>query len=177
MPLTAAERMARSRARSRGELPPQPTCKVCGKPIKDSGNSRAFNAGLCYQHWKETEDGKAFLLEQRRLRKEKQSGPRPFRYFGAPPGEEAWPEGPFNRMRLAISSTYVGKGKPRGKLWIVWSDDVVTEHLEVKQSDVGTITREDGSEVDRSDLTQLAKTTEALTERVRHHGHGDVYLV
>lgn len=169
--------MARTRARRRGEIEPQATCSVCGKPIKDSGSGRALAAGLCYQHWLESPDGKAFSAESRRLRREQKTGPTPFRYFGAPPGEEAWPEGPFNRMRLAISSSYTGKGKPRGKVWIVWSDDMVTEHNHVKQADVGSITREDGVEVDRSDLTELARNTPALTARVRHYGHSDTYLV
>lgn len=169
--------MARSRARKRGDLPAQETCSVCGKPIRDTGASRAFDAGLCYRHWTESEDGKRFLAESRRLRREKRRGPTPFRYFGCLPGEDAWPEGPFNRIRLAISSSYAGKNQPRGTIFIVWSDDVVTQHFEVKQQDVGAITREDGQEVDRSDLADLARSMPALTERVRHYGHGDVYLV
>ena len=177
MPLTPAERMARTRARRRGELEPLPKCKVCGKEIKDSSTGRAFAAGLCYEHWLQSDEGKAFSAESRQLRRQKKSGPTPYRYFGAPPGEEGWPEGPFNRLRLAVSSAYMGKGKPRGQVWIVWSDDVVTLHQEVRQADVGTITREDGVEVDRSDLAELARTVPALQERVRHYGHSDVYLV
>jgi len=177
MPLTPAERMARTRARRRGEVAPQPTCSVCGKPIKDSGNGRAFASGLCHRHWLESDAGKAFVADQRRLRREAKTGPKPFRYFGAPPGEEAWPEGPFNRLRLAVSSSYIGKGKPRGKVWIVWSDDVVTEHEGVTQAHVGVITRDDGIAVDRSDLAAQARQVDALTERVRHYGHADIYLV
>lgn len=177
MALTAAQRMARTRARRKGELEAQPTCSVCGKAIKDSGNGRAFAAGLCFQHWQESDEGKKYAAEARKVRREKMTGPTPFRYFGAPPGEEAWPEGPFNRIRLAISSSYMGKGKPRGKIWIVWSDDAVTVHVDVRQCDVGTITRDDGVEVDRSDLAELAKSIPALTDRVRHYGHTDIYLV
>lgn len=169
--------MARSRARKRGELPQQETCSVCGKPIKDSGSSRAFAAGLCYKHWVESEEGKKYLADSRRLRRDRRRGPTPYRYFGALPGEEAWPEGPFNRIRLAISSCYAGKGKPRGTIFIIWSDDIVTQHFDVKQQDVGSITRDDGIEVDRSDLVDIAKSMPALTERIRHYGHGDVYLV
>lgn len=177
MSKSAAERMAESRARKRGELPELPRCSVCGKIIKDSGTGRALAAGVCFKHWAESEEGKAFTAEARKLRRQKQTGPKPFRYYGSLPGEEAWPEGPFNRLRLAISSSYAGKGKPRGKIWIVWNDDVVTEHVDVKQSDVGAITRDDGREVDRDDLTELAKSMPPLTERVRHYGHTDVYLV
>lgn len=169
--------MARTRARRRGDLPEAPKCSVCGKSIKDSGSGRSLEAGLCYQHWLASDEGKTYTAEARRLRRQKKDGPQPFRYFGAPPGEEAWPEGPFNRLRLAVSSAYIGKGKPRGLIWIVWSDDVVTEHHNVKQSDVGSITRDDGVEVDRSDLTEIAKVQPALTERVRHYGHADIYLV
>lgn len=169
--------MAESRARAKGELPPLPTCKVCGTLIKDSGARRALAAGLCFKHWAESEEGLEFLKEQRRLRRQRTTGPRPYRYFGALPGEDAYPEGPFNRMRLAISSAYAGKGKERGMIFIVWTDEVVTQHAGVRQADVGTITREDGIEVDRSDLAALARDTDALTERVRHYGHGDIYIV
>lgn len=177
MPKSARERMAESRARKRGLLPELPRCKVCGKPIKQTGKGRGLAAGLCFKHWQESEEGRQFLADSRKLRREAKNGPSPFRYFGAPPGEEGWPEGPFNRLRLAVSSCYVGKGKPRGKVWIVWSDDVVTEHTDVKQADVGSITRDDGVMVDRSDLAQLARSVDPLTERVRHYGHSDVYLV
>ena len=88
-----------------------------------------------------------------------------------------WPEGPFNRIRLAVSSTYAGRNKPRGVLFIVWSDDEVTRHEGIKQADVAGIRQADGETVDRSDLTLLAKTVDALTERVRHYGAGDIYLV
>lgn len=169
--------MARSRARKRGELEALQACSVCGKQIKDSGTGRALAAGLCYEHWAASDEGKAYAAEARKLRRLSKDGPAPFRYFGSPPGEEAWPEGPFNRLRLAVSSAYTGKGKPRGLVWIVWTDDVVTVHHDVKQADVGSVTREDGAEVDRSDLAQLARNTEALTERVRHFGHSDTYLV
>ena len=177
MAKTAAERMAESRARAKGEAPALPKCRICGKPIKDSGTGRAMAAGLCCMHWSTSPEGKAYLAEARRLKRNSQKGPTPFRYYGALPGEDAFPEGPFNRMRLAVSSSYAGKGKPRGKIWIVWSDDVVTEHTEVRQTDVGSITRDDGVEVDRSDLAAMARNTPALTERVRHYGHGDIYLV
>ena len=177
MALTAAERMARTRARRRGEEPPATKCSVCGKDIKNSGNGKAFRAGLCYEHWKDTEEGIQYSRDQRRLKRERLKGPIPFRYFGAQPNQENLPEGPFNRMRLAISSTYVGKGKPRGKLWIVWSDDVVTEHDDVTQKLVGTIDRNSGVVVDRSDLALIARTEDALTERIRHYGHSEIYLL
>lgn len=174
MALTAAERMARTRARRRGELETY-SCHSCGKMLKPSGTGRAMAEGLCFACWAGTPDGKKFLADQRQLRRTRNEAPKPYRYFGAPPGEEM-PEGPFNRMRLAVSSAYIGKGKPRGKVWIVWTDDVVTEHMNVRQADVGTITRDDGEEVDRSDLAVLARELPALTERTRHHGKGDVYL-
>lgn len=177
VPKTAAERMAESRARKKGLLPELPTCSVCGKPLKDSGKGRAFEAGLCFKHWAESDEGKKYLNDARKLRREQEAGPTPFRYFGCFPGEEALPEGPFNRMRLGVSSTYPGKGKKRGTLFIVWSDDVVTAHYNVRQADVGSVIREDGEEVDRSDLAQMAKDFPALTERITRYGHGDVFLV
>lgn len=175
MAKTAAERMEISRARRRGEIPLPPSCSVCGKPLKDSGAGRAMAAGLCHTHWQETPEGKAFALERRRLRREAQIGPRPWRYFGAIPGEPE--EGPFNRLRLAVSSSYAGKGKPRGTVWIVWSDGVVTEHTGIRQADVGEPLRDAGAQVDRSDLYAMARDIPAMTERVRHYGHGDVYLI
>ena len=177
MPKTAAERMAATRARRRGELPAIKTCKICGSPLKPTSVGQAYEEGLCFAHWALTEAGKEYLKAKRTQRRKAQSGPTPFRYFGCTPGEEAWPEGPFNRIRLAVSSTYLGRNKARGVVFIVWSDDVVTRHEDVKQSDVGRITRESGAEVDRSDLTLMAKTYDALTERVRYYGHGDTYLV
>lgn len=177
VPKSAAERMAESRARKKGLLPAAPNCSVCGKPLKDSGKGRAFEAGLCFKHWAESSEGKKHLNDSRKLRREHRSGASPFRYFGCLPGEEALPEGPFNRMRLAVSSTYSGKGKKRGTLFIVWSDDLVTAHYNVRQSDVGSVNREDGEEVDRSDLTEMAKNFPALTERITRYGHSDVFLV
>ena len=177
MAKSAAERMRESRARARGELPALKRCSVCGVVLKPTGSGRGYEAGLCFKHWSQSDEGKKYLRESRQLRRAANTAPTPFRYFGALLGEEAYPEGPFNRMRLGISSTYAGKNKPRGTLFIVWSDDVVTVHHEVRQSDVGAVSREDGEEVDRSDLAHMARTMPPLTERTRHHGHGDVYLV
>lgn len=177
MAKTAAERMAESRARKKGLLPGVPACTVCGKALKDSGKGRAYESQMCFKHWSESDEGKKYLNDARKLRRDANSGPIPFRYFGCLPGEEAYPEGPFNRMRLGVSSTYGGKGKPRGTMFIVWSDDVVTAHYSVRQADVGAVTREEGEEVDRSDLAQMAREYPALTERIRRYGHGDVYLV
>ena len=169
--------MAKSRARRRGELQDLRECKVCGKKLKPTSIGAAYQQHLCFEHWALTDDGKEYLKQKRALRGTQKKGPQMFRYFGCLPGEEAWPEGPFNRMRLAVSSTYEGKNKPRGTLFIVWSDDVVTAHTDVKQSDVGAIERVHGRAVDRSDLAQMARDMEPLTERVRHYGHTDVYLV
>ena len=174
---TAAERMAKSRARRRGELEPLRACKVCGKQLKPTSIGKAYEETLCFIHWSETDQGKEYLKQKRSQRRTQSQAPQPFRYFGCLPGEEAWPEGPFNRMRLAVSSCYAGKNKPRGLLFIVWTDDVVTVHHDVKQADVGSINRADGEEVERSDLAQMARTMDALTERLRHYGHSDVYLV
>ena len=172
-----AQRMAESRARKRGDLPPVRTCSICQKMLKPTGKGKAYEAGLCFRHWAETPEGKEDLRIQRSMRRLRKSSATPFRYFGSLPEQDAFPEGPFNRMRLAISSTYTGKGQPRGTLFIVWSDDVVTAHYNIRQADVGSIAREDGEEVDRSDLALMAHQTPALTERIRHYGHGDIYLV
>jgi hypothetical protein len=177
MPQSAAERMAKSRARRRGELEPIKVCSVCGRSLKPSSVGQAYDEDLCFAHWALTEAGKEYLKGKRNERRNKAKPPSPFRYFGALPGEDAWPEGPFNRMRLAVSSTYAGKGQQRGTLFIVWTDDVVTAHHDVRQSDVGEVRREDGVMIDRSDLAQMARQTAALTERVRRYGHSDVYLV
>jgi len=174
---TPAERMAKTRARRRGELEPVRTCRECGKTLKPTSIGQAYEQRLCFQHWALTDEGKEHLKQKRALRRAKNKGPTPFRYFGCVPGEEGWPEGPFNRMRLGVSSTYAGKNKQRGTLFIVWSDDIVTAHHNVRQADVGAVDRNDGEEVDRSDLTELAKAMDPLTERLRHYGHSDVYLV
>lgn len=169
--------MAKTRARRRGELEDVKTCKVCGKKLKPTSVGQAYEVSLCFHHWAQTDEGKEHLKFKRNKRRQAATGPSPFRYFGCLPGEDGWPEGPFNRMRLAISSTYSGKNRERGTLFVVWSDDVVTEHHGVRQSDVGAIDRADGEEVDRSDLAQMARTMPPLTERVRHYGHSDTYLV
>ena len=169
--------MAESRARRKGELPPVATCKVCGKKLKPTSLGVASQSGLCFKHWALTDEGKQALKEKRAQRLSSSKEARPFRYFGALPGEEGWPEGPFNRIRLAVSSTYAGRNRDRGPLFIVWTDDEVTRHEGLRQSDVGGITKGNGEVVNRSDLTLIAKTYPALTERVRHFGHGDVYLV
>lgn len=159
-------------------MPDKPkTCSVCGVVLRGGSQQRAAAAGLCFKHWAQTDEGKAFLAEQRKLKRQAKAGPTPFRYYGCLPDEEAFPEGPFNRIRLAVSSSYAGKGKPRGCIFIVWTDGVVTRHFNVKQSDVGEIDRADGEEVDRSDLEEMARNMPALTERTRHYGQGDVYLV
>lgn len=178
MPKTATQRMADTRARRRGEAPEVPHCPSCGKKMKATGKGRAKEmSGLCYTCWSKTPDGITYQSAQRALRRTRKKAPSPFRYFGAIPGQEAWPEGPFNRMRLAVSSCYPGKGKPRGSIWVVWSDDVVTKHDNVRQADVGKVTRETGTVVYRDDLTAIARDFPALKERSRHHGHSDIYLV
>lgn len=169
--------MAKSRARRRGELDDIRHCSVCGKKLKPTKIGAAYEQSLCFEHWALTDEGKEYLKSKRAARKGQKKDPQLFRYFGCLPGEEGWPEGPFNRMRLAVSSTYEGKNKPRGTLFIVWSDDVVTAHQGVRQSDVGSVQRETGEIVDRSDLARMARDMEPLTERVRHYGHTDVYLV
>lgn len=169
--------MAKSRARRRGELDDLRFCTVCGKKLKPTSSGEAFRQSLCFEHWALTDEGKEVLRQRRKLRRAQGKGPQMFRYFGCLSGEEGWPEGPFNRMRLAISSTYLGKNKPRGTLFVVWTDDSVTAHPGVRQSDVGSIRHTPDKIVDRSDLAQMARELEPLTERVRHYGHSDVYLV
>tara|TARA_B100000035_G_scaffold254665_1_gene224241 strand:- start:377 stop:886 length:510 start_codon:yes stop_codon:yes gene_type:complete len=169
--------MADARARKKGELPPILHCSICNKPLKPTSQGKAYAAGLCFYHWSQTDEGKRDLKEKRNRRRSQGKAPTPFRYFGSLPGEEGWPEGPFNRIRLAVSSTYAGRNKPRGPLFIIWSDDQVTRHEGIKQADVAGIKQSDGEIVDRSDLTLLAKTTDPLVERVRHYGKGDTYLV
>lgn len=169
--------MAKSRARKRGEMEAVRLCKICGKKLKPTSIGFAVQQSLCFEHWALTDEGKAYLKEKRALRRMQSKAPQMFRYFGCLPGEEGFPEGPFNRMRLAVSSAYAGKNKPRGTLFIVWSDDAVTAHKGIKQADVGSISRTEELLVDRSDLAHMARTMEPLTERVRHYGHTDVYLV
>ena len=177
MAKTPKDRMQEPRLRAAGKLPPLKTCKACGKKLRATGVGRAYELSLCYKHYQESEEGKRYAAEKRKLGRQSESGVRAFRYFGCLPGGDAWPEGPFNRIRLAVSSTYEGKGKERGHLFIVWTDDSVTQHTGIRQSDVAGIKQEDGQLVDRSDLAELARTMTALTERVRHYGHGDTYLV
>lgn len=169
--------MAKSRARRRGELDDLRVCTVCGKKLKPTSIGAAYEQHLCFEHWALTPEGKEALKQKRAARGSKTKEAKPFRYFGCLPGEEAWPEGPFNRMRLAVSSTYEAKNKPRGTLFIVWSDDTVTAHRNVKQADVGSVEKSAGEEVNRSDLALMARTMDGLTERVRRYGHSDVYLV
>ena len=147
--------------------------------MKDSGKGRAFEAGLCFKHWAESDEGKKYLNDARKLRREQEAGPTPFPLLRLLPRGGSLREGPFNRMRgWESSSTYPGKGKKRGTLFIVWSDDVVTAHYNVRQADVGSVTR--GGRKRRSidpDLTQMAKDFPALTERITRYGHGNVFLV
>jgi len=177
MAKTAAERMADTRARRRGAIPSPAPCEGCGAPLKPSGVGRSAASGLCWRCWSASPEGRQFALDARRLRRERAAGgPRALRYFGAVPDGE--PEGPFNRLRLAVSSAYAGKGKPRGLVWVVWSDGSVTEHADVRQADVTTVARQTGTEVDRPDLVDLAHALPAMEERIRHYGRGmDTILV
>jgi len=51
--------MRAKRARELGLAPPIPTCKVCGKKLKKgAGSDKAYEACLCWEHWKLSEEGK-----------------------------------------------------------------------------------------------------------------------
>jgi hypothetical protein len=64
-PTTSTERMRAKRARELGLAPPIPVCSVCGSKLKaGAGSDKAYAAGMCWKHWKQSEEGK---VDRRRL--------------------------------------------------------------------------------------------------------------
>ena len=138
--------MAQKRLRELGELPPLKTCKVCGKTLKQgSGTGKAYAADLCWQHWKQSTQGK---LERRRLNLAKKLWA--VSYFGKKPNETEWQQ--FPRIKQAITASYVDRTmKNNGPVAICWSDGEVTLHWGLTQSSTN-VKPEDGEEMVGGDL-------------------------
>ena len=121
-PLSSTERMRLKRMRDRGELPPLKTCSECGKVLKfgASTENKAYDAGLCWEHWKISDAGRHERARQNL--KKKSWG---VAYFGGKPGEDIER---FKTLRKAVEGSYVGRGQENGPVYVVWQDGKVTEH-------------------------------------------------
>ena len=137
-PTTSTERMRLKRLRERGAAPALKTCSVCGKVLKESsGSGKAYAAGMCWQHWKVSEEGRT----ERQRQNLKQDIWR-VAYFGAQPGEEPT----FcATMRKALKASYVDRTLTRnGPIWAVWSDGSVTIHYGLSATTALKLKPEDG---------------------------------
>lgn len=135
-PTTSAERMRLKKLRDQGKADPLKKCTECGKTLKKgAGANRAWEMGLCHEHWKKTPEGKA-------IRRAKQVGDKEWGvwYFGGQP-----PEG-FSSIRKAITASVV-KGGENHPVFCVWNDGRVTCHFELTHRASRGLTPEDGDEV------------------------------
>lgn len=118
-PTTSTERMRLKRERELGNAPPVKTCAACGKKLKQgAGSNRAYDAGLCWEHWRQSPEGK---IERRKssLVSEKWG----VCYFG---GEKLVPH---TSLRAALSESVRKGGRENLPIFVVWSDGTVTMHL------------------------------------------------
>jgi len=105
--------MRLKKLRDQGVLPPVKTCNVCGKKLKEgAGSNRAYEVGLCWTHWVETDEGRLTRRRQGLVQKL-----WPVIYIGTADLL------PFTSVRKCVSA---GKGEP---IYVVWSDGRVTMHL------------------------------------------------
>ena len=131
-PTTSTERMRLKKLRDQGKADPVKTCSVCGKTLKKgaSGASKAWHAGLCYEHWKQTDEAK----QERRAKKLKQ---------------EFWGIGYFSGEPLAFhpSIKKAMKAAGRDEVYVVWNDGRVTIHCDLTfRTSVG-LTPESGDQM------------------------------
>lgn len=122
-PTTSTERMQIKKLRDQGVLPPLPVCSHpgCTRALRAGcGSDKAFAAGMCWEHWKTSEQGRLERRRQNLVSKVWAVG-----YFSAAPG------GPLEKrenMRTAIGATFAGRGVERNPVYVVWSTGAVTAH-------------------------------------------------
>jgi len=145
-PTTSTERMRIKALRDRGVLPPVPNCTHpgCNRQLKfGAGHNKAFAAGLCWEHWRESEEGRLARREQNLLTENWAVS-----YFSAQG------DGPIERhpdVRAAIGKAYFGKGKPRNPVYVVWRDGTVTVYADLSVRAAKGLTPEQGIELSPSD--------------------------
>lgn len=119
-PTTSTERMRLKKLRDSGEAPPVKTCSVCGKKLKQgAGSNRAWEAGLCWDHWKQTDEGR---VTRRRQGLAKREGVWGVAFFG---GEDLRP---YTNMRGALSASVQKGGRDNHPVFVVWNTGIVTCH-------------------------------------------------
>lgn len=132
--------MRAKRQRELGEAPALKQCSVCGKTLKrNAGSGKAYAAGLCWQHWKETTEGR---LERRRQGLKRDIFP--VAYFGSQPGEEPHLE---RSMRKALSASVTRRGEPNEPVFICWSTGLITCHHGLTAASAYGVQPDDGEEL------------------------------
>jgi hypothetical protein len=125
------------RLRELGVADPVKTCSVCDKPLKrGAGQNLAWSAGLCYQHWIQTPEGK-----QNRRKGQIKNDIWGVAFFGGDPPQY------FTRIKAALKASTVKAGRDNQPLFIVWSDGRVTLHLGLTSRKAVGVKPEDGDEM------------------------------
>ncbi len=115
--------MRLKRMREKGLAPPVATCKVCGNPLKyGAGTGRAYELGLCFEHFRETPEGVLFEAQRRPAPKQAVRGAG---YWSAKPGGQLLKH---QRLRAAIGYAFVSRTGGNGPVYVLWSNGQVTEH-------------------------------------------------
>ena len=131
--------MRLKKARERGEAPPLKTCTQCGKKLKmGAGSNRAWEAGLCWEHWRQTDEGK---VTRRRQGLAKREGVWGVAFFG---GEEVKP---FSNMRAALKASVNKGGRDNLPVFVVWSSGIVTCHNGLTARKAVGLQPEDGDQL------------------------------
>lgn len=130
--------MRAKKLRDAGQADPVKTCKVCGKKLKKgAGANRAYDMDLCYQHWRQTPEGKAV-----RRRSEIKTELWGVYYFTGEAGQlESFPS-----IRKAITASVV-RGGTNHPVFSVWSDGRVTAHVNLTHRASRGLRPEDGDEL------------------------------
>lgn len=150
-PTTSTERMRLKKLRDLGQAPPIKTCSVCGKTLKEgAGSNRAWKAGLCWQHWRQTEEGK---ITRRRagLAQDRWA----VYYFA---GEDLQP---FSNIKKALSASKNKGGRENHPVYVVWSDGIVTSHCCLTARTAVGLTPDDGDQLldEYEDFLEMVPTS------------------
>ena len=130
--------MRAKKLRDAGKADPIKICSVCQKKLKKgAGSNRAWLAGLCFDHWKQTKEGKAI----RREKEIKQDVWGVYYFCGE--GDDL--KG-FTSIRSAISAAVL-PGDTNLPVFAVWSDGRVTTHPGITHRAARGLKPEDGDEL------------------------------
>lgn len=136
-PTSSTERMRLQRLRREGVADPVKTCSVCGKSLKKgAGQNLAWNAGLCYQHWIQTPEGK-----QHRRKSQIKAELWGVAFFGGEPPEF------FTSIKKALKASTNKGGRDNHPVFVVWSDGRVTSHCCLTARSAVGLKPEDGDEM------------------------------